>query len=247
NKPRLAVQHLDNILWEDAHYQTDYKDAIRCLSWGYLLYKYENEPDRAIKYFERRLSVLDKDFESAYHLGEIYMQKEILDSAEVYYLKAVQNDSTNIKYLKKLAMVKSTLNKKDESIVLLRRIVQLEPENPKFRNSFAIALSMTNNIDEALVNFKKAYQLDNSLLGALITIGDIYIYLQQYDSAYSYLTMAQKDNPEIVDIYPLLIKTQIALDKFSEALTSWEQYQQLKPTAPELDDLHKIIIEGLNK
>ncbi|MCK4858298.1 MAG: hypothetical protein KAT58_10040 [candidate division Zixibacteria bacterium] len=51
NDLNRAVVRLDTMLWHDAHYQKDYRQAERCLPWGHALSYNVGDMERSVKYF----------------------------------------------------------------------------------------------------------------------------------------------------------------------------------------------------
>ena len=77
NNPQIAVEYLDKILWEDPHYQSEYQNAFRGLSWGLILRDELKRDDLAGKYYTRRSKFEKTDPTSLYNAGELFLEGEI--------------------------------------------------------------------------------------------------------------------------------------------------------------------------
>jgi hypothetical protein len=103
NHIEIAAEHLDDMVWQCPHYQEDYLDAYRAMSWGNLLMTTQGRDDLAAKYFHRRLSV-DKNTASVWsNLAYIYSKRGMIDSSAYYMTQAVTLNPNNSSYLLRLA------------------------------------------------------------------------------------------------------------------------------------------------
>jgi len=245
NHLSLAVDRLDKVLWDDPHYQANYREGQRCLSWGYTLRKNVGDDDRAVKYFYRRLQARKDSYQSWYNLGEIYTNREQTDSAYFCLNKAVSYIYTDAMMLAKLSNVELGMGKFQDALEHSRQAEKLEPDNASIQTQLAILYFRMNKKKEALKYFHRAFELIPKKTDHIVNLGLYFYNNGMYDSAYYYLKMAetQGKTPPRVAAYNALVITAMALNKYDEARRVLSILEKINPDSPDLEQLRMRIRE----
>ena len=196
NHSKLAVEYLDEVLWKDPHYQTDYQGAYRGISWGFILRNNVGRNDLSEKYFTRRTIVDKYDSTPLYNLGVLHFEKNQNDSARYYLHKGFELTPQDPKFLSML----SEVEKKSQNIQLAekyaREALKLDSTYLPALTTLGIILSNQNKILEALFYFRKVYDIDPDDELNIMNLGIIYSRGINVDSAYYYMNKAFPYLPE---------------------------------------------------
>jgi Flp pilus assembly protein TadD len=228
---RTAARHLDRMLWESPHYQTDYQNARRAMVWGTTLRNSVREPGMALKYFHRRLSVDSTCVTSWFSIGDWFARRRQYDSAAFYLRRMAALQTDNAGYLLKLAAVEAELQNFPTAQRIMQRCVALSPDDYKVQYTAGLVAAAAGDNDVALSHFLKAMKLLPDAGKPQLNIGRIYLQRNQYDSAYVYLKQALQLLPRDESAYRLLLTSQVALGKLDEARQTFELYRRFYPNA----------------
>jgi tetratricopeptide (TPR) repeat protein len=149
-------------------------------------------PDQAIKDIDAALSQGNMDPVSKSKLniqkGVLYAQKKDYSSAEDYFTRAIALDSSNAFSYYNRGMARSKMNKTQSASNDLMLARQKGP------GSYA---SGTGNYDSALENYRRfiAFQPNETSLYYNYDMGNMYMYLGNYDSANRYLSKSFQSDP----------------------------------------------------
>jgi tetratricopeptide (TPR) repeat protein len=83
----------------------------------------DNDMNTAMSYFKQTIALNPKHAEAWNMIGMIYNENKIYDSAAYFYSKAYELDTSNIKYIKNIAVNNSFLNKYSESYLFSSKAV----------------------------------------------------------------------------------------------------------------------------
>ncbi len=243
----LAVARLDNLLWQDAHYQMDYRQAERCLPWSWTLRVNAGERQRAIKYLHRHRQLHPDDFWTLFGLGDIYLRQEQYDSAYFYLNRCLTLRPDNTDMLDKLSQAAEALGKTDKAIRHLQRVLELKPGNAEMNSYVAVMLCRADRTPEALPFFHQAYSRAPQAITHMVNLGTCFYNLKQFDSASFYLerVMASPVDVQIkLTCGELLIYSAIACGDRRKAQDMLTSISRLAPNSSKITELREVVESG---
>jgi len=93
------------------------------------LQEYDNSKPSAINYFRQTTIINPKHAEAFNMIGIIHHQNNIFDSAVIYYKKAWMLDTSNITYIKNIAVASTNLNLYSEAYLFAEKAVFHSPDD----------------------------------------------------------------------------------------------------------------------
>jgi tetratricopeptide (TPR) repeat protein len=232
---KLAVNRLDRLLWDSPHYQKEYDDGYRCLSWGITLTKMLDEYEISKKYFYRRIGASPNSASALFNLGQVYNSQNNYDSSEIYFEQAARLEPDNKIYMLKLADAKQKQKKFEEALHYLEISERLDPNNATIYTTKGIISYTLGDIQNAIHQFKIGYNMNPNGFDENYNLGSIYYATSIYDQAYPLLVKANQINPMFNDVYEYLIPVMLALGKEIEAIQTLQRYKSINPNAKSLE------------
>lgn len=184
-----SVTRLDNILSNDMHYSQQYKQAKRCLHWGFILRTEVGQPERGMKYFRRLVGADDAPL-GWYNLGETYFTMGQYDSASACYRRAIATVSDDPVALNHLAKCEMNLRRLDEARRYVERALALDSSDASILTTYGSILAAQGDVEEAIVPFSKALGIRPDGLVQQINLGMAFYLTGRFDSARVYLGQA---------------------------------------------------------
>lgn len=240
NRVQIAVEHLDNMVWECPHYQEDYLHAYRGISWGNLLIATKND-GMAVRYFRRRLDAEVKTPSAWSNLAYIYGRQNKLDSASYCLKMAVSLSPENISYWHRLANLEQERGNLNEALAIITQAEQINPNNSYVNGVKGHILLKLNKISEAEKYLHRAYELNPDGIKETKSLGVFYALINNHDSAYVYLNKAVMLNPKDFTLLPSLLLSQLALEKIDEAQNTHSLLIKYDSTTPDLNYFKAIL------
>lgn len=233
NHPKSAVAYLDKVLWDDPHYQSDYQNAYRGLSWGFILRNNVGRNDLSEKYFTRKIRVDKYDPTPLYNLGVLHFQKNQIDSARYYLHKGFELTPQDPKFLSMLSEVENKSQNIQLAEKYAREALKLDSTYLPALTTLGIILSNQNKILEALFYFRKVYDVDPEDELNIMNLGIIYSRGINVDSAYYYMHKALPYLPESrkIEILGSLISITLYMNNKDEAIEYFNQLKKLSPNS----------------
>ena len=245
-----ATARLDAILYEDPHYQTDYKKAERCLPWGYTLASNVEDRNRAEKYFRRRLSAVPQDPTGLFNIGSIFMRRDQLDSAAFYLRQAVARDSTNANSMGLLIRAEASVGTAADIRRYASRVARLFPDAMPMMTELGIAFQRHGLNAEALEQFRMANAHRESDCNEAVNLALMLAYLNQHDSACYYISNVLSHPCEdriAANGLRQLISSSLKLGRLTDAQQALTRLSQLQPTAEDLPELRRKVQEAASR
>jgi tetratricopeptide (TPR) repeat protein len=192
------------------------------------------------------------------HTSNLYRQQKMyekaLSSAEkAYEYCKLTGDPNMVAFgLRDLGRVYLFMDQVDEAIDYYRQALQLAEENNNTEqqvsilNDIAVAYETLGNYREALSTVTRANTLtcnEDDKLTNYVSLGSLYIEMNQPDSAKLYLDEAQKSDNVFVQAganYYLYLLSKDK-DSFENALAYYEQYQKLNYEATQSEQKEEIL------
>ena len=114
------------------------------------------------KYVQKEQTLSEINYEA----GMIFLDEKKYFLALESFEKAVAEDSDNIDYLTKCALINYRLKKYDQAIKAYKKIIAINKNSAFSYNSIGNIYWIIKKYDEAENNFKKAIEIDSSLISA---------------------------------------------------------------------------------
>lgn len=121
----------------------------------------------AIKFFEKVLSLENKNQIALGHLGKIFFEKKFYKKSLEYYLKLLETDQFNDEYLKSIVRIFIELNDGENSYKYLNKINHKDHFYYSVKGNIC---AMTNNMDEAKLNYLKSIELKDDYIIAYFNL-----------------------------------------------------------------------------
>lgn len=112
------------------------------------------------KYVQKEQTLSEINYEA----GMIFLDEKKYFLALEFFEKAVAEDSDNIDYLTKCALINYRLKKYDQAIKAYKKIIAINKNSASPYNSIGNIHWIMKNYNEAENNFKKAIEIDSSLI-----------------------------------------------------------------------------------
>lgn len=234
NHPQIAVEYLDEVLWEDPHYQSDYQDSYRGQSWALILRNELSRIDLSDKYYSRRLKSDSSDPTILYNFGLMHNKKNQLDSARYYLQKGNELYPQEPKFLSKLSEIECKSRNFQLAENYARESLAIDSNYIKGITALAIVFTFQNKMQEALTYFRKAYDLEPNAYKNILNLGSHYAKGINTDSAIYYFNKVVPLAPEKqkIDILGGLISMALHLNRKAEAIEYLNQLKSIAPNSP---------------
>ena len=229
NDVNLAVKRLEPLLWDDPHYQTDYKFAIRCIPWAYTLYYEAGRPaSQTIRYYQRALKVDPNSYMTWFNLGNMYMAMGDAKSAYECLTTSVRINPDDLRPLSNLSKVETQLDMFDDAVKHARMAIELDPNQPIVQTDLGIALAMKGDYKGALPAFRRAHELKPKAWDYMVNLGLAFTSVGETDSTLALLGVylnPPPDNPPPGSLYAALAEAAIAEGQFTVAEQALQRYR----------------------
>jgi tetratricopeptide (TPR) repeat protein len=136
-----------------------------------------------------------------YKLGDTLHDLRIYDYAESVLLEAIKYAPYHWGALYTYAVVLQDLGRDEEATSYYNRAVMLNPDHANSQNNYGAALLRTNRLEEALAHCNQAARLDPSSPLVKINLGNIYLLMQEYETARTCFTEALSLNDNFAPAY----------------------------------------------
>lgn len=242
---KLAIDRLDPLLWEDPHYQTDYKHADRCSPWAFTIhYDAGADPARTIRFYRRTVTADSNAYVGWFNLGIMYMDMDDNQLAYHCLTTSIQKNPNYIRALSKLSELEVKMHRIDDAIKHARRAVAQDPNEPITQTNLGIALGLKGDHQEALRHFRRAYDLQPNFWERSINLGLAYTNVKQADSAFVYLRDVVTAPPNLrvkPSVYAALTEVAIAQRDYAIAEQALTKYRLVASDAERARQLTEML------
>ena len=184
--------------------------------------------------FEIAASLVPGHANVLHKLGDTLHDLRVYDYAESVLLEALQHAPNHWGALYTYAVLLQDLGRDEEAITYYERAVKLIPDHVNCQNNYGAALLRTNRIEEALVHCQLAAKFGPGSPFVKINLGNVYLLMQEYETARTCFTEAISLNDTLAPAYFGLGSAEHRLG--SDAGRIGELYLkaiQLNPSMPE--------------
>ena len=240
-----AMDRLDSLLWEDPHYQTDYKHADRCAPWAFTMhYDAGCDPKRTIRYYRRTVTADPNSYTGWFNLGDMYMAMGDFKSAYHCLTTSIKINPKYIRSLSKLSELEVQMRRPEDAIEHARQAVALDPNEPITQTDLGIALALTGDQEEALKHFRRAYDLQPDFWERYVNLGLAYSNVNQDDSALVYLRDVLTAPPNLSirpSVYAALAEVAITQRDYAVAEQALAKYRLVATDAERARKLTEML------
>jgi len=145
--------------------------------------------------FSHALNVTKNNAVMHNNLGNVFLNKNDYDLAELHYRKALKIDPYNLLAHDNLADLLLIEGKLDEAIGHYRWVVQIKPAHADAHNNLAMALKAKGKLAEAVEHFEKALEINPGDIEVRYNIAVTLVEKQEIDRAIAHLNEALKIKP----------------------------------------------------
>ena len=211
---------------------------------------FEERTDEAIDCYTKLLDLEPENSRIYYELGHLYVnKKDIINSINAFTL-ALEKEPNNAFYHNSLAFALIQAEQYDDAIEHYQAAINLNPDNEwtaiVCQALGALYIQVKENPDAALTMYQTALVLDPNSCDAYISIGDLYLDIEDLDSAISAYCEAIKLVPDNARAY---CKMGIALwekDYLEEAIIAYNKSISFNPNYDiAYNNLGVIYLDGI--
>ena len=179
--------------------QPNFASIIKRVSVIYLL---DNKSEKSIEVLAN-IDEIERDVDYYRLLAESYLQEDESKQAVIILNEGLKSNPTSDEIFYSLAIAYDKLDKREDSIVNIKKANELSPNNPIYQNFLGYMYVLNEiNLDEAIKLITSALDKDPDNAAYLDSLGWAYFMKKKYKKAYSYIERAAElapDEKEIVD------------------------------------------------
>lgn len=151
--------------------------------------------------FEIAAALVPNHANVLHKLGDTLHDLRVYDYAESVLLEALKHAPNHWGALYTYAVLLQDLGRDEEAISYYERAVKLIPDHVNCQNNYGAALLRTNRLEEALTHCTLAAQFDPGSPFVKINLGNIYVLMQEYETARTCFTEAISLNDKLAPAY----------------------------------------------
>uniref|UniRef100_U3J8R2 Bardet-Biedl syndrome 4 n=1 Tax=Anas platyrhynchos platyrhynchos TaxID=8840 RepID=U3J8R2_ANAPP len=219
-----ARDQLNNALELNRHDQT-----YKMLGKIHLL---EGETDKAIEVYKKAIEFSPENTDLLTKLGLIYLQLGDYQKAFEHLGKALTYDQGNYKATLAAGSLMQTHGDFDVALSKYRVVASTMPESPPLWNNIGMCFFGKKKYVAAISCLKRANYLAPFDWKILYNLGLVHLTMQQYASAFHFLSAAINFQPKMGELYMLLAVALTNLEDIENAKRSYEQAVALDKCNP---------------
>lgn len=150
------------------------------------LYNSMGKPDRAEAIYRQLLAIQPDHPGANNNMGNIYLQKGMIDSALTAYHRAISGDSTLVQAHVNLSTIHLNANRLDESFNHAAQAARHQPQNPRIAHHLGRVLEARKMIPEAEHAYRLAVQQAPDFAQAHFDLANVLFSLRRYGEAMYY-------------------------------------------------------------
>lgn len=191
--------------------------------------------ERALEIFNEYTAQYPEDGRYPFFSGIVYSEMDETELAEKSYLKAYRIDTTNVDVITNLGLLYDRKGDVEKTKYFYEKGYNIDPDNPLLNNNYAYHLAVTGgNLDKAERMSRYALSRDPENISYLDTYGWIHYKLGNYNLALENLEKALELGEPSAEVLEHLGDVYMALDRQSEALSTYRRSLELDPERPGL-------------
>ncbi|XP_074863292.1 BBSome complex member BBS4 isoform X2 [Carettochelys insculpta] len=192
----------------------------------------EGETDKAIEVYKKAVEFSPENTELLTTLGLLYLQLGVYQKAFEYLGNALTYDPSNYKAILAAGSMMQTHGDFDVALTKYRVIAHTMPESPLLWNNIGMCFFGKKKYVAAISCLKRANYLAPFDWKVLYNLGLVHLTMQQYASAFHFLSAAVNFQPQMGELYMLLAVALTNLEDAENAKRSYEQAVALDQSNP---------------
>lgn len=200
---------------------------------GQIYAHYLNNPDSAMKYYERTIKLEPQSVQSAFAYTNLAIMKNATgDSKKAYQYaeKAAElmpyNDGIQYNY----AQILSNIEKYEEAIDVISKAIAIKPKEAQYYNTKGAILIEMSKFKEAINILQKCIELNPDFGGAYYNLGYVYEQLNEHKQSIYFYNKAILLNFDLQSTLVNLALQEIEINKISDACSHLEKAYELGRT-----------------
>ncbi|KAM9124699.1 BBSome complex member BBS4 isoform 2-T3 [Pangshura tecta] len=192
----------------------------------------QGETDKAIEVYKKAVEFSPENTELLTTLGLLYLQLGVYQKAFEHLGNALTYDPTNYKAILAAGSMMQTHGDFDVALTKYRVIAYTMPESPPLWNNIGMCFFGKKKYVAAISCLKRANYLAPFDWKILYNLGLVHLTMQQYASAFHFLSAAVNFQPRMGELYMLLAVALTNLEDVENAKRSYEQAVALDQCNP---------------
>jgi tetratricopeptide (TPR) repeat protein len=185
--------------------------------------------EKAVSYYRKAIGFNPTLSSARINLARALVQVKQPKEAQDILLALLAEDKLNVAVMTALGWAYHAEGKEDEALAQYDTIIGLSPENRDALYNSGLILWKLNRLSEALERFKKLLLISAEDNDALFSIGALLLSQDDAKAAAEYLERYLQKKPEDVEALFLLAESRVGMEKYSQALASYEKIVILDP------------------
>ncbi|KAI4829848.1 hypothetical protein KUCAC02_001513 [Chaenocephalus aceratus] len=190
------------------------------------------ETDRAIEVYKRAVDFSPENTELLTTLGLLFLQLGKYQKAFEYLGNALTFDPNNYKAILAAGSMMQTHGDFDVAMNKYRVAACAVPESPPLWNNIGMCFFGKKKYVAAISCLKRAHYMSPFDWKVLYNLGLVHLTMQQYASAFHFLSAAINLNPRMGDLYMLLAVALTNLEDVENATRAYEQAVTIDQSNP---------------
>ncbi|CAJ1049282.1 Bardet-Biedl syndrome 4 protein [Xyrichtys novacula] len=190
------------------------------------------DTDKAIEVYKRAVEFSPENTELLTTLGLLYLQLGKYQKAFVHLGNALTFDPNNYKAILAAGSMMQTHGDFDVAMNKYRVAACAVPENPPLWNNIGMCFFGKKKYVAAISCLKRAHYLSPFDWKVLYNLGLVHLTMQQYASAFHFLSAAINLNPRMGELYMLLAVALTNLEDEDNATRAYEQAVTMDESNP---------------
>ncbi|XP_025971029.2 Bardet-Biedl syndrome 4 protein isoform X2 [Dromaius novaehollandiae] len=192
----------------------------------------EGETDKALEVYKKAVEFSPENTELLTTLGLLYLQLGDYQKAFEHLGNALTYDPTNYKATLAAGSMMQTHGDFDVALAKYRVVAGAAPESPPLWNNIGMCFFGKKKYIAAISCLKRANYLAPFDWKILYNLGLVHLTMQQYASAFHFLSAAINFQPKMGELYMLLAVALTNLEDIENAKRSYEQAVALDKCNP---------------
>ncbi|TKC47068.1 hypothetical protein EI555_016051 [Monodon monoceros] len=192
----------------------------------------EGDLDKAIEIYKKAVEFSPENTELLTTLGLLYLQLGIYQKAFEHLGNALTYDPTNYKAILAAGSMMQTHGDFDVALTKYRIVACAVPESPPLWNNIGMCFFGKKKYVAAISCLKRANYLAPFDWKILYNLGLVHLTLQQYASAFHFLSAAISFQPKVGELYMLLAVALTNLDDTENARRAYAEAVRLDKCNP---------------
>nr|XP_014428638.1 Bardet-Biedl syndrome 4 protein isoform X2 [Pelodiscus sinensis] len=192
----------------------------------------EGDTDKAIEVYKKAVEFSPENTELLTTLGLLYLQLGAYQKAFEHLGNALTYDPSNYKAILAAGSMMQTHGDFDVALTKYRVVAHTMPESPPLWNNIGMCFFGKKKYVAAISCLKRANYLAPFDWKILYNLGLVHLTMQQYASAFHFLSAAVNFQPRMGELYMLLAVALTNLEDVENAKRSYEQAVALDKCNP---------------